>query len=87
MCHVCCDEMSGGKSAAQTELAGKDTGANDPGELAGVVTRVCWVRAPDAKHVEHRSLRLENSTTTDGTNFYTRHGNTDLEIAVVAVLC
>ena len=81
MRHMAFDKMTGSESSTEGEFTGKNTSSDDAGEFAGVVTWVCWVRAADAKHIEHGGLGLENGSATNSTNFNGRHGDGDLEVA------
>ena len=85
VCHVCFDQVTGAQSTVEGQFSRKDTGGDDAGELARVVTRGGWVSASYAKKVEHGGLGLEDGSTAKCTDFYRRHGDRDLEVAVDAV--
>jgi hypothetical protein len=78
--------MAGSKSSAQTEFTGQDGGGNDTRQLAGVLTRGGGVSTAYTQEVQHSSLAFKDSTTADGTDLDRGHRNSDLEIAVVAVI-
>jgi hypothetical protein len=74
------DQMASSKGCTKRQLTSKDTSSNDTCELTSIVTGVCRVCTTDAEQVEHGGLGLENCTTTNGTNFDTRHRDRDLEV-------
>ena len=80
VCHMSSDEVASSKGCAERQLTSKNTSSNDTCELTSVVTGACGVSSTDAEQVEHGGLRLENCTTTDSTNFDTRHRDRDLEV-------
>lgn len=84
--HVGPDEVTSGESSAQTKLTGEDGSRDNTGQLAGVLTRGSRVGAPDTKQVQHRALGLKDGTTTNGADLNGRHGHSDLQVAVVAVM-
>ena len=81
---MCLDQMSSSECAAEAEFSGENTRCNDPSQLAGVVSRIGWVRALDTKEIEHGALGLKDRTATKGPYFYARHGHADLQVTVVA---
>lgn len=82
MCHVCLDEVTCGQSGAQTKFTREDSGTDNAGKLACVVTGISGMGATHAKEVKHCRLRLKDSATTDGTNFNGWHRDRDLEVSV-----
>jgi hypothetical protein len=85
VCHVGLDQMTSSESCTKRELTGKNTSSNNTCELASIVTGVCRMGTTDAKQVEHGGLGLENCTTTNGTNFDTRHRDRDLEVTTKTI--
>lgn len=84
MRHVALNEVTGREGAAEGELTGEDTGGDDTGELARVVTGVGWVGAAHTEEVEHCGLGLEDGPTAEGADFDRGHGDGDLEVTVEA---
>jgi hypothetical protein len=60
MLHVSADQMAGRQSTAEGQLASQDSSGNDACEALGVGAWAGWVRATDAEHVEHGTLRVED---------------------------
>lgn len=84
MGHVCLDKVASGKGAAQAELPSQNASSHNTGKFPGVVTGIGGVSAPDAKEVEHSALRLEDGPASNRADFNRGHGDTNLEIIVVA---
>lgn len=61
--HVCLDKVASGQSGTQAKLSRKHGGGDNARQLPRVLARVARMRAPDAKHLQHRRLRLQNRTT------------------------
>lgn len=84
MAHVGLNQVPCRESTAQTELAGEDRCCNHASKLARIFTRAGRVCSSDTQKVEHSALRLEDGTTTDGTDLDRRHRHRDVEVAVHA---
>ena len=84
---MCPDEVPSSQGAAETEFASQNSGSHDPSQTASVIAGTGGMGAFDSKEVKHRTLRFKDGTTTNCANLDGWHGNTDLEIAVVAVMC
>jgi len=84
VCHVGSNKVAGGEGGAERQLTSKNTSGNNTRELTRVVTRVRRVSSADAKKIEHGGLGLEDCTTTDSTNFDTRHRDRDLKVSMKA---
>jgi hypothetical protein len=80
VCHVCLDKVTSSKGCTERQFTGEDTSSNNTCKLASVVARVSRVGATDTEQIEHGRLRLEDCTTTNGTDFDTRHGDRDLKV-------
>ena len=78
MCHVSLDQVSGGQSAAKTELACEHTSSNNASKATGIFSRTCGMSASNPKKVQASALRLEDGAATNGTNFNRRHGHRNL---------
>ena len=74
--------MTGGEGAAEAQLSRQHGRRDDASEPSRIVAGTGGVRAPNAKHVERGTLRLEQGPTTDGAHLDGRHGHVDLEVAV-----
>ena len=73
--------MASGQCTATRHFSSEYTGGDNAGEFASVVSRVCWMRTSDTKHIEHSTLGFEDRTATQGAHFDRRHRDTDLKIA------
>jgi hypothetical protein len=82
--HVSLDEMASGKGAAETQFTSKHGSSHNASESPRVVTRIGWVRAPNTQEIQHSALRLQNGPASNRTDFNGWHGDTDLEVIVVA---
>jgi len=76
---VSSDKVTGGQSTAKRKLSSKNSGTDNASKTAGVVTLVSGVRAANTKHVKHGALRLEDCTTTKGSDLKRGHRDGDLE--------
>ena len=79
------DKVTSGEGTAQGQLAGKDSSTDDAGQTAGIVSRVCGVRASDTKDIKHGALGLEDGTTTKGSDLKRGHRDGDLKSSAKAV--
>jgi hypothetical protein len=79
------DQMASSESCTKRQLTGEDTSSDNTCKLASVVTGVCRVGTTNTEQVEHGGLGLENCTTTNGTNFNTRHRDRDLKVTTKTI--
>lgn len=82
MCHVRVNKVTCRQGGTEREFACQDTGGNNLGQLAGVVTWVGLMGATNTEKVEHGALWFEDCTTTDSSDFDARHGYGNLKGAV-----
>ena len=78
------DKMTSAKSAVERQLSSENTGTDDAGKLACVITRGLLVRAAYAKEVKHGGLGLKDGTAANSADLDGGHGDGDLEVAVDA---
>lgn len=69
MLHMRLDQMTRSKSRTQTQLASKNSTADDASELAGVAAGRGEVGAADAEEVEHGGLGAEEGAAADCADF------------------
>lgn len=87
MRHMGADEMACCQCTAKGEFSSQDTGGDDLGEFARVITGVGWVRAADAEEVEHGALGFENGTAAESADFDGWHGDADLQVSAKTGSC
>ena len=74
------DEVTGSQGRHEAQLAGQHGGADNSGELGGVLARVGGVRALDTEHLQTRGLGRQDGAPTHGAHLNTGHGAGDVEV-------
>jgi hypothetical protein len=84
---MCTNEVASGEGAEEGELARHDGSGYDASKLLCVLTWFCRMSAFDTQHLQHGLLRRKDGATTNGANFYARHGDGDKNILTLVCSC